>query len=700
MSEPVVALIERRVLYRHGLTAGVAGCPPGAILLTRKRRHKANGTASEKNGTSCKDPTRPAPGTELCEDEAIEKLMKWKVTKGVDTGLENRSVTCYINASLQCLAHTAPLANYLSTYKSNHKGAGVDWLLLLSNITKHSTNPSRKRSVIHPTEFSVNLRRLSSTFRKGRLEDAQEFTSFLLDACHMCQLRVYGDKKDPLVQETTPIRKIFGGFYLSKVSWNKEEELQLLSQKKNSKISNDVRVSDPMSATYEPFTILALELVGGDVYRCLQNFTKSEPLDGDNKYLTPSGVKVSASKRLTVFRGPRILTLHLKRFISNMWGETRKHNKFVSFPLELDMNQYSSSPTGSGDNLIYDLYAVLVHLGRGLQTGHYISFVKASNGMWYILDDESVRQISESDVLKQNAYLLCYQRRENVTPVKAQSQKDQNGVVLSKRQRILEEKRKADVGVDSTSNSIKRPKPAEKSNGVMNVNSPQPSLNVSQNGISNGEAEKSAPPKSPNNQPDVALKKKKVAGAKKVVKKIIKKSKKKPRYESALLNQSTAFEMPDDKEKYWADVHKEIAEEMNGNKNGASDSEDGAVGQQFQTDIRNSAPVEETPAPPPSQSQPQPQNTTTAKDPILRATQEVSSHRASAHLVATASSKNMTWDGIDHGARNELLRKQNHVRKKTVKEIVCHFIYIFQSQESSIHQNCVFIFNHIHHKIK
>jgi hypothetical protein len=94
----------------------------------------------------------------------------------------------------------------------------------------------------------------------------------------------------------------------------------------------------------------------------------------------------------------------------------------------------------------YQLYAVLVHLGSSLSTGHYISYIRASNGLWYCMDDASVslacscaaeggrgvllrsaalaylrlpgvcfrhaqaRQTSLQHVLQQNAYLLFYRQ--------------------------------------------------------------------------------------------------------------------------------------------------------------------------------------------------------------------------------------------------------------------------------------------------
>ena len=41
--------------------------------------------------------------------------------------------------------------------------------------------------------------------------------------------------------------------------------------------------------------------------------------------------------------------------------------------------------------IVYNLYGVLVHLGGSTNSGHYYSFIKAPNGEWFKMDDQSVR---------------------------------------------------------------------------------------------------------------------------------------------------------------------------------------------------------------------------------------------------------------------------------------------------------------------
>ncbi|KAJ2807566.1 hypothetical protein H4S07_003567, partial [Coemansia furcata] len=246
----------------------------------------------------------------------------------------------------------------------------------------------RENSSISPKSIVGRLKLVAKHMRIGRQEDAHEFLRLLVDAFQRSLLHGIDPKIDRRIQETTLAHQIFGGY--------------LQSQVKCSRCNHE-------SNTFEPLLDLSLDIQAGNtIAKALRSFTRPEILTKDNRYKCEKCSKlVDATKQMTVYRLPRALTLQLKRFSSFGGGKISRH---VEFPLSLSMKGYVSANSTERGPYEYSLYAVLVHAGGSSRSGHYYSFVKSSAGVWYELNDSSVRQVSERTVLGQTAYLLFYER--------------------------------------------------------------------------------------------------------------------------------------------------------------------------------------------------------------------------------------------------------------------------------------------------
>ncbi|KAK2521985.1 hypothetical protein Q9966_012939 [Columba livia] len=160
-----------------------------------------------------------------------------------------------------------------------------------------------------------------------------------------------------------------------------------------------------VSDSYEAFLDVPLDIkAAASVTAALEDFVKPEHLDGENCFKCSKCDKVTAaSKRFTVHRAPKVLTVCLKRFEA-FTGD--KISKVVEYPQYLDLRPYMSQ--AAGEPLLYSLYAVLVHGGGSCRAGHYFCYIKASDGLWYHMDDKSVDLCDSVTVLRQQAYLLFY----------------------------------------------------------------------------------------------------------------------------------------------------------------------------------------------------------------------------------------------------------------------------------------------------
>lgn len=99
--------------------------------------------------------------------------------------------------------------------------------------------------------------------------------------------------------------------------------------------------------------------------------------------------------------------VHLKRFDNKQ----RKIKNFIEYDKEIDLNNFSlSSVNKNKEKTYYRLNSILVHEGSSIYSGHYYCYVRVSDNNWYCFNDDSVRKVDESKVLKQTPYLLFYEK--------------------------------------------------------------------------------------------------------------------------------------------------------------------------------------------------------------------------------------------------------------------------------------------------
>jgi hypothetical protein len=255
----------------------------------------------------------------------------------------------------------------------------------MEHHVNHVFNGPRLRSLC-PRAIVGNLKAIAKHMKLGRQEDSHEFMRFLLDS--MCKNALYGldSKMDHKLKETTVLHQIFGGRFQSRIT---------CLQCKN--------VSD----TEDAFMDICLDVKRADsVARALRHFSFPEKLIGENQYFcSKCKKKMDAEKRITVSQAPIVLTLQLKRFAFRGYGNDQKIAKHITFTEHLDL---SPNLTESHSRAHYTLSSLLVHSGHTCHSGHYYSYVRSPNNIWYLMDDCSVHPVGITSVLRQSAYILIY----------------------------------------------------------------------------------------------------------------------------------------------------------------------------------------------------------------------------------------------------------------------------------------------------
>lgn len=167
--------------------------------------------------------------------------------------------------------------------------------------------------------------------------------------------------------------------------------------------------------TFDIFTSLSLEIPiktttekqNISIYDCLDNFTRVETLDGDDKYsCVTCNKKCVATKKFIFWNVPDIVIINFKRFSMSPQG-IRKINNYIDYDTTLDFSRYMQEHRSCYQ---YELIAVVHHYGS-FGSGHYVSFNKI-NDVWYHFNDSNISKV-DSSVIKQqiitdSSYILVF----------------------------------------------------------------------------------------------------------------------------------------------------------------------------------------------------------------------------------------------------------------------------------------------------
>ena len=150
----------------------------------------------------------------------------------------------------------------------------------------------------------------------------------------------------------------------------------------------------------EPFLDLSVDLSAHtSVTSCLRKFSEEEMLCERNKFHCDNcGGLQEAEKRMKIKRLPRVLALHLKRFkYTEDLQRLQKLFHRVVYPFHLRL--FNTTEDAEDPDRLYELYAVVVHIGGGPYHGHYVSIIKTQDRGWLLFDDELVEPVDKSYVL-------------------------------------------------------------------------------------------------------------------------------------------------------------------------------------------------------------------------------------------------------------------------------------------------------------
>ncbi|KAL1953787.1 hypothetical protein VTO42DRAFT_2248 [Malbranchea cinnamomea] len=275
--------------------------------------------------------------------------------------------------------------------------------------------------IVRPYHFLELLRRQYEMFRTAMHQDAHEFLNILLNevvanmeteakrasteadrqsdsqatgSTHTVATTANGSKSPDPVRW---VHELFEGTLAS--------ETQCLTCEK-------------VSRRDEVFLDLSVDLEQhSSVTACLRKFSEEEMLCERNKFHCDNcGGLQEAEKRMKIKRLPKILALHLKRFkYTDDMQRLQKLFHRIVYPYHLRL--FNTTDDAEDPDRLYELYAVVVHIGGGPYHGHYVAIIKTEDRGWLLFDDEMVEPVDKSYVRNffgdrpglACAYVLFYQ---------------------------------------------------------------------------------------------------------------------------------------------------------------------------------------------------------------------------------------------------------------------------------------------------
>ena len=227
----------------------------------------------------------------LFPPDRLNQMLSWPDLRGACPGLSNLGNTCFMNATLQCLTHTAPLAN-LCLERAHSLRCKTKGFCLYCEFEDHlrtAHDQERPQRSLTPRVLVSHLRTLARHFRPGQQQDAHEYLLCVIDALQTAAVRVAssarGGRLSERIAATSEVQQLFGGQLRSKLVCH---------------------TCGQPSLSFEPFNHLSLELDRApDVEEALRRFSRLEKLVGDNQYRCEACERmVDASKQLQVNTSP------------------------------------------------------------------------------------------------------------------------------------------------------------------------------------------------------------------------------------------------------------------------------------------------------------------------------------------------------------------------------------------------------------
>lgn len=305
----------------------------------------------------------------------------------------------------------------------------------LKDIFESLVGSQSRIGVIRPEQFLEVLRREHEMFRTAMHQDAHEFLNLLLNEV-VSNVEAEATKQS-FAEKALPPTESADSLGMTTSSGSKSPSTtRWVHELFEGTLTSETKclTCEKVSQRDEVFLDLSVDLEQhSSVTSCLRKFSAEEMLCERNKFHCDNcGGLQEAEKRMKIKRLPRVLALHLKRFkYTEDLQRLQKLFHRVVYPYHLRL--FNTTDDAEDPDRLYELYAVVVHIGGGPYHGHYVAIIKTEDRGWLLFDDELVEPVDKNYVRNffgdrpglACAYVLFYQETTLEAVLREQAQEDQ-----------------------------------------------------------------------------------------------------------------------------------------------------------------------------------------------------------------------------------------------------------------------------------
>lgn len=330
-------------------------------------------------------------------------------------GIANLGNTCSISSFLQCIVNSEHVKNHFESV--TYTGTSTNLHDLLAHIVSLYHDVAIGGTLV-PTAFIRELYKAVGYLQHGQQHDVCEIWMIICNAIAeasfdrtiLCKHAIDNDTLNNVSTRNHAYAQMLLHSSNTLVQQNKTTASRWLEMFQGMFIcQTQCPMCEHISHTFEPFTVINVDITDHVLTSCLENSLKNETIDGwecDN-----CKVVSTTTKSIRFWKLPKVLCMSLKRF-NYSDGVVHKNRSRIDVPHTFSISRQSVIGDRHNNPDEFKLYkftlcGTAIHHGSA-DGGHYTAVCMDPQGNMFDCDDEHVTHINNNTNSTSQAYFIMY----------------------------------------------------------------------------------------------------------------------------------------------------------------------------------------------------------------------------------------------------------------------------------------------------